>query len=428
MRNTSFALAVVAGTLGLWLPAGSSSAQTLEPSKTLLNPSPDNFDLFGTSVAVSGNNLLIGATGNRSVYLFDAATGNLQQTLLNPSPDFNYFGGSVAVSGNNLLVGAPNDDNQGEEGSGAAFLFDATMGDLRQTLLNPSPARYDYFGGSVAVSGNHLLVGAVFDGGVGESGSGAAYLFDAATGDLLQTLLNPSPDNFDLFGTSVAVSGNNLLVGASNDDNQGEEGSGAAYLFDAATGDLLQTLLNPSPDRADSFGTSVAVSGNNLLVGAPGNEDQGEKSSGAAYLFDAATGDLLQTLLNPSPDNGDFFGISVAVSGNNLLVGASNEDSQGVRNSGAAYLFDAATGDLLQTLLNPSPVEAEDFGGSVAVSGNNLLIGASYDDNQGATFSGAAYLYQLASPPTTVPEPGSALGLLEIGTLGATALRQRRHS
>ena len=373
MRNTSFALAVVAGTLGLWLPAGSSSAQTLEPSKTLLNPSPDNFDLFGTSVAVSGNNLLIGApswSNDGAAFLFDPATGNLLQTLLNPSPDedgTDRFGDSVAVSGNKLLVG----------GGGAAYLFDAATGDLLQTLLNPSSNSYAGFGSSVAVSGDYLLVGAPRDFG----DIGVAYLFDVATGDLRQTLLHPFPNVENTFGYSVAALGNNLLVGS----------DGAAFLFDADTGDLRQTFNNPSSDDFsyyDLFGLAVAISGDNVLVGAP--------YKGAAYLFDAATGDLLETLLNPLPVN--RFGESVAISGNNLLVGARYAyDEKTV--DGAAYLFDAATGDLLQTLLDPSPNTFDDFGYSVALSGNNLLVSAPANNNQGAEFIGAVYLYQLASPP-----------------------------
>ena len=426
MRNTSFALAVVVGTLGLWFPT-SSSAQTFKLSTTLRNPSSQD-DEFGFSVAVSGNNLLVGAPFNDNqgafdsgaAYLFDAATGNLLQTLLNPSPDLDdldTFGLSVAVSGDNLLVSAPIDTNQGTRFSGAAYLFDAATGDLRQTLLNPSPEEFDGFGRSVAVSGNYLLVGARSDNNQGKFDSGAAYLFDAATGNLLQTLLNPSPDNVDLFGASVAVSEDYLLIGAPRDNNQGMSNNGAAYLFDAATGDLLQTRLNPSLDDGDFFGESVAVSGNQLLVGAPLDDNQGASLTGAAYLFDALTGNLRQTLLNPSPDSFDEFGTSVSISENNVLVGAPFDNNQEEFSRGAAYLFDALTGNLRQTLLNPSP-DNNLFGESVAVSGNNLLVGT----------RGEAYLFQPDSPPTTVPEPGSVLGLLALGTLGATALRQRRQS
>lgn len=190
----------------------------------------------------------------------------------------------------------------------------------------------------------------------------------------------------------------------------------------AQTFELSKTLLNPSPGKYVSFGESLAVSGDYLLIGAPSWSDDG-----AAFLFDPASGNLLQTLLNPSPDEDgtDRFGESVAVSGNKLLVGAPYDDNQGVRSNGAAYLFEAATGDLLQTLLDPSPNTFDDFGYSVAFSGNNPLVSAPADNNQGKSSSGAVYLYQLASPPTTVPEPGS-LGLLAICTLGGSALRQRR--
>ena len=135
-----------------------------------------------------------------------------------------------------------------------------------------------------------------------------------------------------------------------------------------------------------------------MLVGV-GPEDSGVTDSGAAYLFDATTGGLLHTFLNPTPDSGDHFGNSVTISGDKVLIGAPEDDS-GARNSGAAYLFETATGNLLHTFLNPTPAKNDKFGDSVAISGDKVLIGALGDD-AGAKDSGAAYLF---SPVPTSPK------------------------
>ena len=152
----------------------------------------------------------------------------------------------------------------------------------------------------------------------------AGYLFDAATGNLLHTFLNPTPAVGDSFGGSVAISGDKALVAAWRDDT-GATDSGAVYLFDAVTGNLLHTFLDPTPGVGDNFGSGIAISGDKVLIG--------------ALWFDAATGNLLHTFLNPTPAVGDsFFGSGIAISGDKVLIGAWRDDA-GAKNSGAAYLF-----------------------------------------------------------------------------------------
>jgi hypothetical protein len=230
------------------------------------------------------------------------------------------------------------------------------MFNLAQTFNNPTPAISDNFGNSLAISGDNALIGASGD-DTGGDNAGSAYLFDITNGTLLQTFNNPTPAGGDFFGSSLAMSGNNALVGAPYDATGGVN-AGSAYLFDITTGTLLQTINNPTPGGDDSFGNSVAISGNNALIGAPG-DNTGGVDAGSAYLFDITTGTLLQTFNNPTPDVpasslGDFFGDSVAISGNNALIGAYG-DNTGGDDAGSAYLFDVTTGTLLQTFNNPTP-------------------------------------------------------------------------
>ena len=137
-------------------------------------------------------------------------------------------------------------------------------------------------------------------------------------------------------------------------------------MLDEAPRVLLRNFLNPSPAENDGFGRSVAAIGNNFVVGAPG-DDTAAADGGAAYLFDE-TGHLLRTLMNPTPVDGDWFGVSVAALGNDVLVGAPG--STVAADNGAAYLFDGTTGGLLLTFLNPTPGDDDFFGGAVAAVGS----------------------------------------------------------
>lgn len=259
---------------------------------------------------------------------------------------------------------------------------------LSQTIDNPTPTSGDMFGSSVSISGNNVLVGAIQ-----ASGGGQAHLFDVNTGALLQTFSNPTPTGNDLFGFSVSLSGNSALIGALSDDTNGVN-VGQAYLFDANTGALLQTFNDPTPTQTDSFGVSVSVSGNNILVGARRDDTNGQ-DVGQAHLFNASTGALLQTFNDPTPTavptGGDQFGDSVAVSGNNVLIGATSDNTNGT-DQGQAHLFDATTGSLLQTFDDPTPTGSDHFGSAVAISGNLVLVGARHDDTNGVDV-GQAHLF-----------------------------------
>jgi hypothetical protein len=362
---------------------------------TLLNPTPAVSDFFGGSVSISGNNILVGAryddtgaTNAGSAYLFDATSGALLRTFNNPAPAIDdQFGYSVAISGNYVLVGA-SFDSTGATEAGSAYLFDATTGALLRTFNNPTPAVSDHFGHSVAISGNYVLVGASFD-NTGATDAGSAYLFDATTGALLRTFNNPTPAISDLFGLSVSIDGTNVLVSAFR-DNTGATDAGSAYLFDATTGALLRTFNNPTPAIDNQFGVSVAISGSNVVIGA-NRDNTGATEAGSAYLFDVTTGALLRTFNNPTPEVTDHFGLAVSILGNSVLVGA-HRDNTGASQTGSVYLFDVTTGAIIDTINNPIPASGDSFGVSVAVSGSNVVVGA-YLDDAGATDSGSVYLF-----------------------------------
>ncbi len=416
-------IAIACIPLALVVQVNSALAASFELTQTFNNPDPGVQDAFGSDVDIDHNLVVIGESNDSTdasksglAHLFNADTGNLLATFLNPTPQANdNFGTAVAIDNNSVLIGAPGDRTAGGFQSGAAYLFD-TAGTLQQTFLNPNNTAGDLFGDSVALFGNKALIGANSS-DEGAVNTGIAYLFDAVTGNLLREFEDPTPGAGQRFGSSLAIFENHVLIGDIL-DNTGAPQSGAAHLFDAITGDLVHTFLNPDPDFNDRFSTAVALDGNKALISAQ-NDNFGATDSGVAYLFDLTTKGLLQTFVNPTPEAGDKFGsfTSVDLDGNNAIIGA-NFDNTGAPDTGAAYLFDVTSGDLVETFLNPTPNPSDRFG-RVAISGNNVVISASSDDLE-ALDSGIAYLFQ------TVPEPKATLSLLGLGAVGAGTLLKRK--
>ena len=268
------------------------------------------------------------------------------------------FGYSVAVDGNYRVVGAPYVDFNGVTDVGMAYVYEATTGVLITTLANPTPAANDAFGLSVAISGNMVVVGAYRD-DTSATDSGSAYVFNATTGALIATLANPTPAADDNFAFGVAISGTTAVVGSYADDTTGTD-SGSAYVFNATTGAYIRTVANPTPAAGDRFGLNAGVSGNTIVVGAY-QDDTGGTNSGSAYVFNATTGAHVTTLGNPTPGADENFGYSLAVSGNTVVVGAYQESTTASK-AGSAYVFNVTTGALITALANPTPAPDDNFG------------------------------------------------------------------
>ncbi len=393
---------MLAAVLPLLLPPAPLPAQSFHPTVTKLHGRATNGqenNWFGNAVAVSDAFLLVGEQLNNAgaAHLYDARTGRyLRKLTAADGAADDRFGISVALSGNLVLVGAYRNDEKASD-AGAAYVFDARTGNQLAKLTAADGAAGDSFGFSVALSDNLALVGAYRDADMGNS-SGAAYVFDARSGVPIATghavpgkLIANDTAAGDYFGRSVALSGNFALIGA-----YGHNSSGSAYAFDARSGEQLHKFTANDAAVSDSFGFSVALSGNLALIGAPFDDDHGS-NSGSAYAFDARSGEQLHKLTAAAGAAGDYLGISMAFNGNLALIGAYEDDEKG-NNAGAAYVFDARTGNQLAKLTAPDGAADDVFGTSVALSGNLALIGAPSDDDHGNN-SGSAYFFRpLAAP------------------------------
>ncbi len=432
--------------------------------------------IFGSAMALSGVTLAVGCPGEASragaVYVF-ARTGTTwsQQAYLtasNSRPGAR-FGDSVALEGDTLVVGSPQETSlaTGVNGSqasggasaiGATYVFTRTGSTWSQQAYVKASARQSIkprFGVSVALSGETMAVGAEEEGPTGAE-AGATYLFSRSAGTWSQQAIVRASNAADGagFGGRVALSGDTLVVSAQNESSgdvanpsdMSALSAGAAYVFvRQGTAWSQQAYLKASNVRQQaSFGSAVAVAGDTIAVGsynessdAKGiNGDQtgtGSYGSGAVYVFTrSAAAWTQQAYVKASNSRGNLavdggavpanhFGVSVALAGDALLVGADRESSaatgvdgdqanQTAPGAGAAYLFVRSPGaswSQVAYLKASNTRQNTAFGGAVALSADTLAVGSPMEESKAtgiddtidandvsASSAGAAYVYR----------------------------------
>lgn len=325
------------------------------------------------------------------------APGSLQQVLAADGAPTDAFGLSVAIDGDIAVLGAIWDDDRGFN-SGSVYIYERTdNGQWLQTRkITPTDGGpEDVFGRSVAISGQTIVVGANGDDDRGFD-AGAGYVYVRQDGQWIQQAKLRASDGRanDRAGWAIDIHGDTVVLSAHRRDDAGID-SGAAYVFvrNESGQWTQQARLNASDAAADDlFGHDVAVDGDTIIVGAYKDDDDGS-SSGSAYIFtrDASNQWLQQAKLTASDANvGYHFGRFVDLDGNRALIGSPFHHPL---NYGAAYIFEQTGGIWTQRARfqsNPLTV-VEWFGGSVAIKGDRVLIGSFY--GQG-THPGEAVLYQ----------------------------------
>jgi drug/metabolite transporter superfamily protein YnfA len=395
------------------------------PLYVIENPTPAASDYFGYAVAMSGSRVVIGSPRDDD-YAFDAGVAHVYNlasitpttpvaALTNATPpSLEAFGGAVALSGSILVAGAPGDDTSGDN-SGSAYVYDlssATPAAPAFAINNPRQAANEQFGYAVAVSGTLVAIGAP----TAVDDRGRVYVYDLASATPLTSfkiIECPGVASGRKFGAAVAMNGQRVVVGAPGPNPLG----GEVFVYDLSIStptDPIFILSQPS----DVFGQSVAISGDLVIVGSP-RELIGTEYAGSAFVYDLSSATPLTpafTLNNPAPVQDDAFGNAVAIAGTLAVVGAPADDA-GATDAGSAYVYDLSSATPTApfvTLANPTPMTNDAFGKSVSISGARVVVSAPRD-NFGAFGAGNAYIYNVAGtspdvPTATIHKPAPVLG------------------
>ena len=341
------------------------------------------------------------------------------------------FGGAVAIDGDVIVIGAPEDDDAGSS-SGAAYVFrfDGTDWAQEQKLSAFDADNGDDYGISVAVSGDTIIVGANRDDLPGMSRAGSAYVYRFVAGSWQHeahlTAQDAAAD--DRFGSSVAIDGDTLVVGATHDDD-GLSNAGAGYVFtrsgtvwtqqDKLTADM-PTGTNPH------VGRSASIDGDVVVLGAWQAAPAGQFTVGAAYVFrrDGDTWPQEQKLT--ASDAADFsqYGQAVSISDPVIAVGAPREHAEGPSDSGAAYFYrwNGVSWDE-EDKVKATGAQANDrFGWSISLAGESAVIGTDTSSTKAYLFAFVASEWSEQAMLTSTDADVSSEYAYSVGLAGDTAV------
>lgn len=359
--------------------------QRLEPS----SPLPGQH--FGISLAVDGDTLAVGAEGYSSpalnsgaVYVFVRESDRwVEQALLTAADaDFNdSLGSSVDLSGDVVVAGAQWDEDLGVN-SGSAYVFrrQGSHWAREAKLLAPDGAIGDFFGSSVAVSGSTIFVGAYGDDDLGFS-SGSVYVFEHEGTDWVPRSKLHANDGGegDGLGFAICLREDRAFVGAPWQDDL-VLGEGALYVFDK-TGPTWQQsakIKSSGVGEPEFFGGRVDATSSRMIVSATA-ADGAAPQSGAVYVFENSSGTWNETarLIASDGEYNDWFGVDVAILDDTVLIG-SYRDVGGAANAGTSYVFKWIRGNWEEVaeLQASDATENAGFGVSVDLSGSAAIVGA----------------------------------------------------
>jgi len=329
------------------------------------------------------------------------------EEIYDPNPNQNdEFGTRVAILGNYAVVGAPAslDSNGVNAGTAYIYRFDGTSWNFMQQLEGTNGQSWDKFGGSVSIGGDMIITIGAYADNVGATNAGSVYVYryDFVTDSFLleQNIISNDQGTSDYFGRSVSNVHSYIVVGADADDEAGLD-AGAAYIFkfDGTSWNQIEKLLPANVTDQDRFGSSVGISGTTAIVGSMQDDNANGTNAGAAYIFSTSNGTTwpleAQLFAVTHGSANDNFGVSVAIKYNTVIVGA-NEDTTNGTLAGIAYIFDRVPGTASWSetvVLSPSDGNGWDqFGLCVSIEANQAVVGSQYEGGNGYQ-TGAGYVY-----------------------------------
>ena len=379
----------------------STESQVVCSDTKLIASNRTRDDYFGSAIAISGDYAIVGAYGddnNRgAAYIFKREGTNwIEQTKLKravPRESNDYFGYSVAIGGDYAIVGAYKvNENRGEA---YVFKLESTrwieQAKLRRT---PSGESNDFFGYSVAISGDYAVVGAHGR----SSGRGAAYIFkrDDISWNQQAELFASDGSTRNYFGHLTSISGNYAIMTTVISRTYGSP----LYIIkrDGAIWEEQVKVNPPNGPILNAFGSSASISGDYVVIGAHDDDTDNNDDTGSVYVFKREGANWIeQTRLTAlDSDSFDHFGSSVSISNDCILIGAPDDDDHYFgRDSGSAYVFELDGTEWKQRAkLTSIDAQYDDFlGTSVAIDGDYAIVGAPGDDDNGQE-SGSVYVFK----------------------------------
>ncbi|MCM2374944.1 hypothetical protein [Aporhodopirellula aestuarii] len=449
------------GAAYLFTLSETNSSNFIESTVKIDNPDPRRNDLFGDSLAIDGDSILIGspatsasssdfATGR--AFTFDVVGGNVQpgSSVANATPATDdAYGTSIEMNGQWMVIGVPGESND-LQASGAVEVYDVSGPTpvLVERLKSPSPVLGGVFGTSMDLDGDRLAVGQlsseqstafVFELSnagatllanldspdgisngygrsvamsgdrvlVGDSQKGNASLFDIGNPEpiLIDILADPD-DGSNLFGWTAAMDGDLITIGAFRGDTDTADFAGKTHVYRVVNDDaaLIQTLTSPDPSVANGYSSGLSVQGNTIVVGEPGRDldpTATNDNTGSVYVYEVV-GNQVSLRQSIEQIESSYFGQSVDLHDGQLAIGAVFDRHTGV-SGGRAYMYDLVDGEFVATadFDNPTGLVGSDFGSAIATWGNRLLVASPGDSTIGSD-QGAAHLFEAIDPQLTL--------------------------
>lgn len=383
-------------------------------------------DLFGRSVSISGDLAIVGAFSHNTngnfnqgqAYIFRKIDETwIEEAILISSDgmDNDFFGRSVSISGNYALVGAWGHDVNGNENQGKAYVFRRSyilpngpfIWTEQATLVASDGEPNDVFGRAVSINDETIIVGSELHDTDGNEKQGKAYIYKKSGNTWTEEAVLVSWDGAenDLFGSSVSISGNYAVVGSRDHDTNGNADQGKAYVYrrqyflpNGPFVWLQEAILTASDGQSeDQFGFAVAIDADYIVVGAPEHEVDGTSNQGKSYVFkrDGTIWTEVSILTSPDGLANDHFGRSVSISGDYIVVGVPGSPTNLNATLGKAYVFKNEDNlwPVEAVLTSLDGVLGDNFGRSVSISGENVIVGVPNYGPPGQIDKGKIYFF-----------------------------------
>jgi hypothetical protein len=364
-----------------------------DTTTTTAEPAPETTDARSTATTIASTTTFRPTAATETVAANEGSTSKLAPA---DGEAGEQFGRSIAIQDDTALVGAPHDDVSGRSESGAVYWYERSGAtwEARGKITSGEYEATDQFGWAVDIAGDWAFIGAI-------GHKGAVFVFTREDGGWRQQRkLTASDGNLgDNFGKALALDTDRAIIGAPQDADPFGTNGGAVYVFEKISGQWAEAgkLLPSEGNQRDLFGKSVAISGDVALVGAYGNEAGHDGNGGAAYVFRFETG-TWEEIARIRPEaiaSVDNFGRAVTVEDDRALISGLVEDDEGNRRD-AAFIFERSGEGWRETAQLTPPTEdtTGDPGKSVALDGDRALLGAYMNDTAKGDRSGSTYVFE----------------------------------